>query len=177
HTPMRDPLVLKALHEPKIGQASHPMSPGFQRLHPGGMLIPEGCVKIAHRFNDGLTIGKGPQVPGGTEELASRFSFAPFGAGSVHDTLTQAINRWAIFGRPCGTGTARVFQSWRIILLVLCFTSPLIAQPVPDGADHAALIQKWDEQSLARGEKLYAVVCITCHGTPEQQGTLPTSRA
>jgi len=71
----------------------------------------------------------------------------------------------------------KLFQSWRIILLVLSFIHPLIAQPVPDGADHAALIQKWDEQSLARGEKLYAVVCITCHGTPEQQGTLPTSRA
>jgi cytochrome c5 len=50
-------------------------------------------------------------------------------------------------------------------------------QPLTDGADHAALIQKWDAQSLARGEKLYAAVCITCHGTPEQQGTLPTSRA
>jgi cytochrome c5 len=64
-----------------------------------------------------------------------------------------------------------------MVLLVLCLTSPLIAQPVTDGADHAALIQKWDNESLARGEKLYTAVCITCHGTPEQPGTLPTSRA
>ena len=46
-----------------------------------------------------------------------------------------------------------------------------------DGVDHALLIQKWDAQSLARGEKLYTAVCITCHGTPEKVGTLPTSRA
>lgn len=43
--------------------------------------------------------------------------------------------------------------------------------------DHAALIEKWDAPSLARGEKLYTAVCITCHGTPAKEGTLPTSRA
>jgi hypothetical protein len=42
---------------------------------------------------------------------------------------------------------------------------------------HAAIIGKWDAQSLTRGEKLYSAVCITCHGTPDKLGTLPTSRA
>ena len=51
------------------------------------------------------------------------------------------------------------------------------AQNTEVGVAHAALIQKWDAQSLARGEKLYAAVCITCHGTPEKAGSLPTSRA
>src|SRR5262245_25044276 len=61
--------------------------------------------------------------------------------------------------------------------LLIGFAGTLLGQPVTNGADHASLIGKWDAQNLARGEKLYAAVCITCHGTPEQQGTLPTSRA
>lgn len=41
---------------------------------------------------------------------------------------------------------------------------------------HAALIQSWNGESLARGEKLYHSICVTCHGTPEKAGSLPTSR-
>ena len=42
--------------------------------------------------------------------------------------------------------------------------------------DHAGIIRSWDDQSLARGRKLYTEVCITCHGSPTQAGSLPTSR-
>ena len=42
--------------------------------------------------------------------------------------------------------------------------------------DHAQMIRAWDDQSFARGRQLYDVMCITCHGTPEKEGTLPTSR-
>jgi len=45
---------------------------------------------------------KGITSPGVTEELVKGFSFAPFGAGSVHDTSTPAINRWAISIVPAG---------------------------------------------------------------------------
>ena len=69
----------------------------------------------------------------------------------------------------------------RIILLAFALPTGLVTsalgQIVIAGVDHATLIQKWDVQSLARGEKLYTAVCITCHGTPEKVGTLPTSRA
>lgn len=61
------------------------------------------------------------------------------------------------------------------LLVTLANQAP--GQIAADGVDHAAIIQKWDEQSLLRGEKLYTAVCITCHGTPEKVGTLPTSRA
>lgn len=46
-----------------------------------------------------------------------------------------------------------------------------------DAIDHAALIRSWGAASFERGEKLYSTLCVTCHGTPEQPGTLPTSRA
>lgn len=42
--------------------------------------------------------------------------------------------------------------------------------------DHARFIRAWDEGSFARGKQLYELLCITCHGTPEKEGTLPTSR-
>ncbi len=41
--------------------------------------------------------------------------------------------------------------------------------------DHSGLIQSWDSDSLKRGEAIYRRVCMNCHGTKEQVGSLPTS--
>jgi cytochrome c5 len=46
-----------------------------------------------------------------------------------------------------------------------------------DDVDHARIIDAWNSESLARGEKLYHTLCLPCHGTPQQQGSLPASRA
>lgn len=74
----------------------------------------------------------------------------------------------------------RTFRNGKLLLTALASLRALVsatsAQTVEVGVDHATLIQKWDAASLARGEKLYTAVCITCHGTPEKAGTLPTSR-
>ena len=43
-------------------------------------------------------------------------------------------------------------------------------------SSHAKIISSWDDQSFARGKQLYESLCITCHGSPEKEGTLPTSR-
>src|SRR5439155_17913067 len=61
--------------------------------------------------------------------------------------------------------------------LLVLLSSLASGQSASQEPEHALLIQNWDIQSLARGEKLYSAVCITCHGTPEKEGTLPTSRA
>jgi cytochrome c5 len=52
-------------------------------------------------------------------------------------------------------------------------------QPVndTDDVDHAGIISAWNSETLVRGEKLYRTLCLPCHGTPQQQGTLPVSRA
>ena len=42
-------------------------------------------------------------------------------------------------------------------------------------ADHAAEIASLDHFALERGEKLYESLCITCHGTPQKEGSLPTA--
>ncbi len=41
--------------------------------------------------------------------------------------------------------------------------------------DHAGLINDWNADSLNRGEAIYRRVCANCHGTKDQQGSLPTA--
>ncbi|MBM50052.1 MAG: hypothetical protein CMP27_09470 [Roseibacillus sp.] len=47
-------------------------------------------------------------------------------------------------------------------------------QPL-EKADHAALVRGWDAESLARGRQIYSQLCVTCHGTLEKEGSLPTA--
>ena len=46
-----------------------------------------------------------------------------------------------------------------------------------ESSTHAELITNWNKESFDRGQALYHSICITCHGTPEKEGSLPTSRA
>jgi len=41
--------------------------------------------------------------------------------------------------------------------------------------DHAGLIGEWNDDALMRGEAIYRRVCMNCHGTKDQAGSLPTS--
>jgi putative heme-binding domain-containing protein len=41
--------------------------------------------------------------------------------------------------------------------------------------DHAGLIASLDAVSLRRGEAIYHRLCVSCHGTKDQPGSLPTS--
>lgn len=54
----------------------------------------------------------------------------------------------------------------------------LLQQKLPEyesHIDHAGLISSWNDESLARGEKIYKGLCINCHGTKEAAGSLPTA--
>ncbi|MFT5468333.1 MAG: mono/diheme cytochrome c family protein [Verrucomicrobiales bacterium] len=48
------------------------------------------------------------------------------------------------------------------------------AQPL-QMAEHVALISNWSDETLKVGAQIYNTLCITCHGTAEQEGTLPTA--
>ena len=50
------------------------------------------------------------------------------------------------------------------------WVQPLVAD------DHAKILSKWSEESLAEGGKIYNTLCMTCHGTLTQEGSMPTSR-
>jgi hypothetical protein len=42
-------------------------------------------------------------------------------------------------------------------------------------SDHYELVKGWNKKSLARGKKIYTQLCMTCHGTLDQPGSLPTA--
>jgi len=42
-------------------------------------------------------------------------------------------------------------------------------------SDHEELVKAWDKKSLERGKTIYAQLCVTCHGTLDQPGSLPTA--
>lgn len=41
--------------------------------------------------------------------------------------------------------------------------------------DHAGLIERFNEEGFVRGERIYNDGCVTCHGTPEIEGSIPLS--
>jgi mono/diheme cytochrome c family protein len=42
-------------------------------------------------------------------------------------------------------------------------------------SDHQALVKAWGKDSIARGKTVYMQLCVTCHGTLDQPGSLPTA--
>ncbi len=53
------------------------------------------------------------------------------------------------------------------------------ARPLPSyeaSVDHAGMIRDLDESSFERGKTIYHRLCVNCHGTLDQPGSLPTSR-
>ena len=60
----------------------------------------------------------------------------------------------------------------------------LLAPPAPAvyerDIDHAGFIADWDDpaksvEAFKRGEKIYSLVCVNCHGTKSAPGSLPTA--
>ena len=54
----------------------------------------------------------------------------------------------------------------------------LAPPPVPEyekHLDHAGFVRSLDENAFRRGEAIYQRLCINCHGTHDQPGSLPTS--
>jgi glucose/arabinose dehydrogenase/mono/diheme cytochrome c family protein len=65
---------------------------------------------------------------------------------------------------------------FRFLLWVAVLCRLLVLSAGAAEATHAKLIGAWDRDAFERGRQLYNTLCITCHGSPEKEGTLPTSR-
>jgi putative heme-binding domain-containing protein len=70
--------------------------------------------------------------------------------------------------RDGGASRARELQPSPALLT---FRLPEYEQQI----DHAGFIRDWNDESLQRGEAIYRRVCMNCHGTKDQPGSLPTS--
>ncbi len=42
-------------------------------------------------------------------------------------------------------------------------------------SDHAEIVGGWNDKTLAEGAEIYKTLCVVCHGTKEQPGSLPTA--
>lgn len=42
-------------------------------------------------------------------------------------------------------------------------------------SDHAEIVGGWSDETLKEGETIYKSLCVVCHGTKEQPGSLPTA--
>lgn len=50
--------------------------------------------------------------------------------------------------------------------------------PLPEyesDLNHAGMIRTWNEKSLERGKAIYANLCVNCHGTKDEAGSLPNA--
>ncbi|MDB4572959.1 c-type cytochrome [Akkermansiaceae bacterium] len=45
-------------------------------------------------------------------------------------------------------------------------------QPL-ETSDHREIVEAWNKDSLKRGQEIYNQLCITCHGTEKQEGSIP----
>ena len=47
-------------------------------------------------------------------------------------------------------------------------------QPL-ERSDHAPILKAWNDRSLEQGRRIYETLCVVCHGTKDQPGSLPTA--
>ena len=91
-------------------------------------------------------------------EVALLFKNDGVGANTPDFAHTPANAGWRPVIEPAAGVTVR--EAW--------------LQPL-ERADHSELVSGWNEKTLEEGRQIYATLCVVCHGTKEQLGSLPTA--
>lgn len=113
-------------------------------------------VRIPRAEIDELTRGTTSLMPAGqVQALAGRQQFLD-------------LMRYLIEVTEGGAGRARELQPPAALFT---WEPPAYERTI----DHAGMIRDLDEPALKRGEAIYQRLCINCHGTRDQQGSLPTA--
>jgi putative heme-binding domain-containing protein len=118
-----------------------------------GSLVTMAKSSIEHREHSKTSIMPADQV----NQLASRQQFLD-------------LAKYLIEVREGGQKRARQLQP----------PPSLIALALPEyesRVDHAGMIRALDSRAFARGQAIYDRLCVNCHGTHDQPGSLPTSLA
>jgi len=70
---------------------------------------------------------------------------------------------------PAGGGSRPVIEPATGVNVKAAWIQPL------ERSDHSELVGGWNEKTLEEGRQIYATLCVVCHGTKEQPGSLPTA--
>jgi len=74
-----------------------------------------------------------------------------------------------MFGEIPGHAIRPLLETKKGFILKRAFVQPLAK------SDHAAIVRNWNEESFHRGREVYNQLCMTCHGTLDAPGSLPTA--
>lgn len=135
-----------------------------------GSLVEESADKLvlrdASRIGETLTLLKS-QIE---ERVNSKTSIMPAGQVNVLANRQQFLDlaRYLIEIAEGGGDRARQLQPPPSLFT---FVLPEYEKQI----DHAGMLGSLDSKSFQRGEAIYNRLCINCHGTKEQPGSLPTS--
>ena len=133
---------------------------------------------LVEKTNDGVTLRDAARL-GETVSISATdieeivpgtVSLMPAGQMNLLSSRQQFLDliRYLIEVRDGGTARAKELQPSPSLLT---FVVPEYEQHI----DHAGFIKDWNQQSFERGEAIYRRVCMNCHGTKDQAGSLPTS--
>ncbi len=135
-----------------------------------GILVERTAEKIVVRD----TTRNGEQVTFATGDLddivKNTVSIMPAGQMNQLASRQQFLDliRYLMEVRDGGAARAKELQP----------SAALLTMKIPEyeeHIDHAGFIGEWNDDAFQRGEAIYRRVCMNCHGTKDQAGSLPTS--
>ncbi len=135
-----------------------------------GILVEQSPATVTLR--DASRLGEVVSVPAGDidEIVPAKVSLMPAGQMNLLSSRQQFLDliRYLMEVRDGGAARARELQPSPALLT---FVVPEYEKQI----DHEGFIRDWNQESFERGEAIYRRVCMNCHGTKDQAGSLPTS--
>lgn len=135
-----------------------------------GLVVEDGLERVVLR--DAAELGKTITLRRDEVEMRSTGTTSLMPAGQVAQLTGRQefldLVRYLIEIRDGGPPRAAALKP----------TAAELAVVLPDyesHVDHAGMVAAFDNKSLKRGEAIYNRLCINCHGTLTQLGSLPTS--
>lgn len=133
-----------------------------------GLIVKEAPEGLQLRDADGRVV----VIPPGDIEARTPTPTSLMPAGLVNSLANETqfydLLRYVLEVHEGGVNRARELQPPAALLV-------LKTPEYENHVDHAGLIREWDDESFKRGEKIYKRLCINCHGTKDEPGSLPTS--
>jgi putative heme-binding domain-containing protein len=135
-----------------------------------GLLVEESDDRVVlrdvARLGEPLTIEKSRI----DERLVSKTSIMPAGQVNVLASRQQFLDlaKYLIEIAEGGPERARQLQPPPSLFT---FVLPEYEKQI----DHAGMLRDLDDKAFQRGEAIYSRLCVNCHGTRDQPGSLPTS--